>query len=206
MRQSFITPLPKTVTSPPAPNRPPVVERIAEWSARHRKTAVFGWLLLVVVIFAAGHAIGGKTVPAYDAGQSGQAEQTLNKLGVTAPAVEDVLITDRRAGPPFGRDPLMRQAAAQVAAALARLPHAATDIRSPLRTASLVAPRGRSALVTFEVPGPAADQATAVEPAQRAVAAVTAGYPSLRIAEGGDASLRRGHQHRARPGLPLAAA
>jgi putative drug exporter of the RND superfamily len=188
MRQSFSSPLPKTVTSPPAPSRPPMVERIAGWSVRHRKTAVFGWLLLVVVIFAAGHAIGGKTVPAYDAGQSGQAEQTLAKLGVTAPAVEDVLISGRRTGPTFAHDRLMRQAVAQVAGALARLPHAATGIRSPLTTPSLVASGGHSALVTFDVPGPAADQATAVEPAQRAVAAVAARYPGLHIAEGGDAS------------------
>ena len=27
--------------------RAPVAERVAGWSARHRKTAVFGWLLLV---------------------------------------------------------------------------------------------------------------------------------------------------------------
>ena len=29
------------------PRRGPVVERIAGWSARHKKTAVFGWLALV---------------------------------------------------------------------------------------------------------------------------------------------------------------
>lgn len=34
------------------------MERIAGWSARHRKTAVFGWLLLVAVVFVAEHALG----------------------------------------------------------------------------------------------------------------------------------------------------
>ncbi|HEX4661043.1 MAG TPA: MMPL family transporter [Streptosporangiaceae bacterium] len=172
------------------------MERIAGWSARHRKTAVFGWLALVAVVFVAGQALGTKSQPAYNAGQSGQAEQTLHRLGVVAPAVEDVLIQARALRVAFARDPAMEQAARQVTTALARLPRAATDIRSPLAAgrggrSGLVSADGRSALVTFQVPGPAADQVTAVAPALRAVAAVQARYPGLRIAEGGDASYGR---------------
>jgi putative drug exporter of the RND superfamily len=168
--------------------RSPFVERIAGWSTRHRKTAVFGWLALVAVVFLGGQALGAKSQPAYDAGQSGQAEQTLHRLGVVAPAVENVLIPSRAPGHTFASDPEMRQAARQVASALAALPGAAADIRSPLGSRALVSADGRSALVTFNVPGPAAGQTTAVAPAQRAVAAVQARYPGLRIAEGGDAS------------------
>jgi RND superfamily putative drug exporter len=169
------------------------VERIAGWSARHRKTAVFGWLALVAVIFLGGQGLGSKSLPGYDAGQSGQAEQTLHRLGLVAPAVEDVLIKARAPGHTFYGDPAMRQAARQVTSALAALPRAATDIRSPLGAGSraLVSADGRSALVTFQVPGPATEQVTAVAPAQRAVAAVQARYPGLRIAEGGDASFGR---------------
>jgi len=36
------------------PARAPIVERVAGWSARHRKTAVFGWLLLVVAAVVIG--------------------------------------------------------------------------------------------------------------------------------------------------------
>ena len=61
--------------------RAPVIERIAGWSAQHRKTAVFGWLALVAVVFLAGQALGTKSLPSYDAGQSGQAEQVLHWLG-----------------------------------------------------------------------------------------------------------------------------
>src|SRR6202142_2981495 len=78
--------------------RSPFVERIAGWSTRHRKTAVFGWLALVAIIVLAGQAMGGKSLPSYDAGQAGAAEQALHKLGVTAPAVESVLIQGRRPG------------------------------------------------------------------------------------------------------------
>jgi putative drug exporter of the RND superfamily len=172
--------------------RRPAVERITGWSTRHRKTAVFGWLALVAIVFAAGQAMGGQSVPIYDAGQSGQAEQALHGLGVTAPAVEDVLIQARAPGRTFATDPALRQAARQVVAVLSRLPHAAVDIHSPLGpgASALISRDGRSALVTFEVPGPQAGQATAVEPAQKAVAAVAAKYPGLRIAETGDASVQ----------------
>jgi putative drug exporter of the RND superfamily len=169
-------------------HKPPFVERIAGWSARHRKTAVFGWLALVAVVFIGAQALGTKSQPAYDAGQTGQAEQTLHRLGVVAPAVENVLIQARAPGHTFANDPEMRQAARQVASALGALPRAAADVRSPLGNRALVSAGGRSVLVTFDVPGPAADQTTAVAPAQRAVAAIQARHPGLRIAEGGDAS------------------
>jgi RND superfamily putative drug exporter len=173
--------------------RAPFVERVAGWSARHRKTAVFGWLTLVAIVIVVGQAMGSKSLPSYDAGQSGQAEQALHRLGVTAPAVEDVLIQARAPASTFANDPAMRQAARQVTTALAALPHAATDVRSPLQAGgrALVSADGRSVLVTFHVPGPQANQPTAVVPALRAVAAVQASYPDLRIAEGGDASTTR---------------
>jgi putative drug exporter of the RND superfamily len=173
--------------------RAPFVERIAGWSTRHRKTAVFGWLALVAIAIVVGQAMGSKSLPQYNAGQSGQAEQTLHRLGLVPPAVENVLIQARAPGVTFANDPSMRQAARQVTTALAALPHAATDIRSPLQAGgrALVSADGRSALVTFQVPGPQADQPTAVAPALNAVAAVAARHPGLRIAEGGDASEQR---------------
>jgi putative drug exporter of the RND superfamily len=199
MRESSSPGLSETSTGePPRPpqsrrGRAPVVQRIAGWSTRHRKTAVLGWLALVAVVFAGGQALGIKSVPFYDAGQSGRAEQTLHRLGVTAPAVEDVLIQARGPGRTFAADPQMRQAARQVAAGLDGLPHAAAGIRSPpgAGSSALVSAGGRSALVAFQVPGPAADVSTAVAPALRAVAAVQASHPGLLIAEAGDASTSR---------------
>jgi putative drug exporter of the RND superfamily len=172
--------------------RGPVVQAVAGWSARHRKTVVFGWLALVAIVFVAGQSMGGKSVPAYDPGQSGRAEQALYRLGVTAPSVEDVLIQARAPGRTFATDPALRQAAQQVVSALTRLPHAAADLRSPLGPggSALVSRDGSSALVTFQVPGPQADRTTAVVPAQNAVAAVQAKYPGLRVAEAGDASVQ----------------
>ena len=182
---------PAHVSPPPHQGRRPAVETIAGWSARHRKTAVFGWLALVAVAYLIGQLLGSPSLPQDDLGQAGQAEQTLQHLGVTAPTTEAVLIQARAPGATFATDPAMRQAVGQVTAALSRVTSAATDIRSPLGPGgqALVSGGGRSALVTFTVPGPAADVTTAVTPALDAVAKVQASHPGLLVAEAGDASL-----------------
>ena len=179
--------------------RAPVTERVAGWSARHRKTAVFGWLLLIAAIFMAGQAIGSGNLPQYDAGQAGQAERIQNQV---APAqynafAESVLIQARAPGVTFADNPGMRQAASEVAAALSALPKSAAGIRSPLSAGgqSLVSKDGRSALVTFQVPGNVADAGQAATADQNAVAAVQARHPDLRIAESGDASIQQAINH-----------
>ena len=172
--------------------RAPVVERIAGWSARHRKTAVLGWLALVAVVFVAGQMIGTKNLPSYDSGPSGRAERVLQRAGFTSPPAESVLIQARKPGVTFPASAGMRQAAAEVAAALRSLPGSATDIRSPGRAgAGLVSADHRSILVTFQVPGKPAKADDAVVPALRAVAAVQARHQDLRVMEAGDASTDR---------------
>jgi putative drug exporter of the RND superfamily len=167
-----------------------VVERIAGWSATHGKTALFGWLGLVAIVFVTGQLMSASTVPSNDPGQSGVAERALERLGYNGPPpAETVLIQAKTGSGTFRTDPALRQATQQVVSALSRLPRStASDIRSPLSPGggSLVSANGRSVLVTFNVTGANEDQA--VLPAQRAVAAVQAANPSLRIAEAGDAS------------------
>src|SRR5580658_430588 len=168
---------PSPVNPPQRSARKPAVEAIAGWSTRHRKTVLFGWLALVAVAYLIGQLLGAPSLPQNDLGQAGRAEQTLQHLGVTTPTTEAVLVAERAPGRTFATDPAMRQAVSQVTAALARVPGAATGIRSPLSPGgqALVSAGGRSALVTFTVPGPSADVTTAVTPALDAVAKVQAG-------------------------------
>ncbi len=169
------------------------MERIACWSARHRKAVAVGWLLLLGVAVLAGQLLGSQSRPQYDPGQAGQGEQVLHQLGVVTPPAESVLIQARAPygrGDTFATDPAMRQAAQEVVAALTRLPRAAEDIASPLGPdgRSLVSPDGRSALVTFRVAGPHASADTTVAADVAAVAAVQARHPGLLVAEAGGAS------------------
>jgi RND superfamily putative drug exporter len=74
------------------PARAPIVERVAGWSARHKKTAVFGWLLLVVAAVLVGQRLGTSHVNSYDPGSAGRAERVLDRPVVQQPAAETVLI------------------------------------------------------------------------------------------------------------------
>ena len=176
------------------PARAPVVERMAGWSVRHRKTAVFGWLLLVVAAVVIGQKIGTSNVNNYDPGQAGQAERVLNRPVVQQPDSESVLVQGRSASQTYGNDPEIREAVRQVVAALRALPKAAADVQSPLSRPGLVSAGpggGRSALVTFNVAGAPGNDDQAVVPAMNAVAAVAAHHPGLKVEEAGDASLDR---------------
>ena len=177
-------------TKPPA--RAPIVERVAGWSARHRKTAVFGWLLLVVVAVAVGHQLGTSSVNSYDPGAAGKAERVLDRPVVQQPDAESVLVQGRSVpgpGQTYASDPEMRQAVREVVAALRSVPGSATGIQSPLTSPGLVS--GHSALVTFNVAGKPGNNDTAVVPALNAVAAVQAHHPGLKVEEAGGASVDR---------------
>jgi RND superfamily putative drug exporter len=176
------------------PARAPIVERVAVWSARHRKIAVFGWLLLVVAAVVVGQRFGSDNLNSYDPGQAGQAERVLNRPVVQQPDSESVLVQGRSAGQTYRNDPEIREAVRQVVAALRARPEAAADIQSPLTSRGLVSAGpggGRSALVTFNVAGNPGNDDQAVVPAMNAVAAVAAHHPGLKIEEAGDASLDR---------------
>jgi RND superfamily putative drug exporter len=182
-------------TKPPA--RAPIVERVAGWSAIHRKTAVFGWLLLVVVAVAVGHQLGTSSVNSYDPGAAGRAERVLDRPVVQQPDAESVLVQGRSVSGPgqtYASDPEMRQAVREVVAALRALPTSATGIESPLTSPGLTsASPGKpgSALVTFNVAGKPDNDDTAVVPALNAVAAVQAHHPGLKVEEAGGASVDR---------------
>jgi RND superfamily putative drug exporter len=169
------------------------VERIAGWSARHRKTALFGWLLLVVGAVMISSMLGTKNLNSYDPGQAGRAERVLARPGMVQPASETVLIQARGGTRTVAADPEIRQAIRQVTAALGAMPNAATGIQSPLGTggSKLISRDGRSALVTFNVAGNPDNADQTVVPAERAVAAVQATHPGLRVAESGQASVDR---------------
>src|SRR5580693_7656846 len=171
------------------PSRAPIVERVAGWSVRHRKTAVFGWLLLVVAAVVIGQRLGTQNLNSYDPGQAGRAERVLAQPVVQQPDSESVLVQGRSASQTYGHDPQLRAAVRQVVAALRSVPASAADVQSPLSRPGLVS--GRSALVTFNVAGAPGNDDQAVVPAMNAVAAVAAHHPGLKIEEAGDASLDR---------------
>jgi len=69
-------------TGPPPRGRAPYTERIAGWSARHRKTAVLGWLALTAAAFFGG----GQGQPPEDGGLAVPSAPSGDPLGVRRPA------------------------------------------------------------------------------------------------------------------------
>ena len=136
MRQSFSSVRPETAEQPGPPAPRPGrgthrrVERHAPQDRGDRMAAPGGRGL------RGGHVVSATNVPSYDSGQSGRAEQTLNRLNVTFPPAESVLIQSRAPGRTFAGDPELRQATREAVAALRALPRSATDIRSPLSPAA----------------------------------------------------------------------
>jgi RND superfamily putative drug exporter len=176
---------------PDPAGRLPLVERIAHWSARHAKTAVIGWFVLVGIAFGAGQLLGTQSLPQYDPGQAGTGEQALHQLNVSSPPMESVLVQPRGPGSAtltYATDPRMAVAVREVAAVLGRMHGTAMNVDTAGKAGELVSGNGRSALVTFEVSGSRTAQSGNVAADLAAVARIQARFPDLLVAEAGGAS------------------
>ena len=129
-----------------------VAARAGRWSARHRKTAVFGWILFVVVAFMIGGKVGTEnlTQDQSGVGESGKASK-ISAAAYPDKHDESVLIqskTLREDSPEFH---------AVVADVIERLDatKGVGEIHGPYdkSSASPISGDGHSALVSFEIPG-----------------------------------------------------
>ncbi|NUR59272.1 MAG: MMPL family transporter [Catenulispora sp.] len=171
--------------------RPPLVERVAGWSARHKKTAVFGWLALIVAAVVIGGMAHSVKKQAYDPGEAGRAERALNASGISQQS-ESVLVQSL-SGASFSGDKAFRAAVSDVAAALRATPDVAVQVRSPLDDAAagkaLVSKDGKSALVTFVVAGDKDKAKDTVAKALATVDRIQVAHPGIRVEEAGTASV-----------------
>ena len=124
--------------------------RMGRWSARHWKTATFGWLAFVLVAFGLGGMVGTRNIDnAAGPGESGRMDRILEK-GFKQPASERVLIQSRsaRAG-----TSAFDSAVADVVAGISKLADV-RDVRSPLTpgNADHISKDKRSALVEWTNP------------------------------------------------------
>jgi uncharacterized membrane protein YdfJ with MMPL/SSD domain len=157
--------------------KPNVAARLGGWSARHRKSAIFGWLLFVVAAVLIGGMVGQKplTNGEQGTGDSGRAARIIDDAGIKDPASEMVLVHSAAANG-------FRAALPDVTQAV-RSSGQTTSIREPL-----VSRDGHDALIQFDMTGDPDTAADRVTPVQNAVAAAQTRHPELRIEEFGDAS------------------
>ncbi|MCX4677782.1 MMPL family transporter [Streptomyces sp. NBC_01433] len=151
--------------------------RIGVWSAHHRKTAILGWLLFVVLATGIGGASGmvEMTDAENGAGDSVRAERILSDAGLDKPAGELVMVSASAAGE--------WKAAARDVSAAVRKTGEVRNLAEPVPSEN-----GKDALITFEMKGDAATAADRVQPVLDAVAAVGKEHGGVEIHQFGEAS------------------
>src|SRR4051794_10843474 len=164
--------------------------RAGHWSARHRKTAIFGWLAFVVIAFVLGGAIGTKTLADEDTGngQSRLADTAITRADFPDKDDEEVLITARTKDL-TAADAEFKAGVNTVVAKLGTTAHV-EDIRSPFDAgnAGQVAKDQSAVLVTFSIPGDDDVASKRVDATLAATAAAQRQHPDLRIEQFGGAS------------------
>src|SRR4051794_32545279 len=163
--------------------------RAGYWSAKHRKLAIGGWLAFVVIAFVLGGAIGTNTLSDDDSGngESRVADKAITAADFPDKADEQVLVQSRD-GKLTVKDPKFKTAVAGVVTEL-KSAKDVVDVQSPLKKGNegQVSKDGRSALVTFSIPGDE-ELDTKVVPSLNSTAAAQRAHPDLRIEQFGDAS------------------
>ena len=165
-----------------------IAARAAEWSATHRKTAIFGWLAFVVVSLVIGATVGQKQLTDAEAisGEAGRAEVALERSNLTSNG-ESVLIQSRDRSVDA---PGFQAAIADVTRSVSAVP-AVSKVSSPRSGGGQVSADGHSALVEFQLPRDDEVAEAKVDASLAAVAAAQRRHPDMRIEEFGDASANK---------------
>jgi uncharacterized membrane protein YdfJ with MMPL/SSD domain len=153
--------------------------RIGGWSARHRRTAILGWILFVVLAVVVGGKIGQNDLDESEtgSGESKRGDMIVEAAGFPEQSGEQVLVQGKRAG-----DPAASAAVRDVVSRLERI-EGVTEIERPLASED-----GRSTLVSFELRGTEEQVEKLVEQPLAAVAAAQAAHPAVRVEQFGEAS------------------
>jgi uncharacterized membrane protein YdfJ with MMPL/SSD domain len=161
--------------------------RMGRWSANHWKTATFGWLAFVLVVFALGGMAGTKSIDQNEPGpgESGRMEKILDE-GFKQPVGESVLIENTSVAVD---DAAFTAVIQDVVRRLETLGEA-QNVQSPLdpENAEKIAAAGHAVLVEFEIRGDPDDAVDNIGPILDRVDVAQQIHPAYFIGEFGNAS------------------
>ena len=161
--------------------------RAGRWSARHWKTATFGWIAFVAAAVVLGGAVGMKQLDSNTSspGESGRMDRILDDA-FPQPATETVLIQSRSLE---ADAPAFRVGIADVAGRLRAL-RVVGDVRSPLDPAhsGQISADRHSATIAFDIRGDPENAVDRIDPVVEAVDQAKAAHPGLEISEFGEAT------------------
>jgi RND superfamily putative drug exporter len=126
--------------------------RAGRWSAHHRKKAIFGWLLFVILAVVVGGSVGQRTLDDadYGIGESGRADKVVNDAFPDKTG-ESVLIRNKGTD---ANDPAYRAVVADVVSSLKGTKHV-REVQGPFDEGAegQISKDGHSALVQFKLHG-----------------------------------------------------
>ncbi len=165
-----------------------IAARAAQWSATHRRTAIFGWLAFVVVSIAIGGAVGQKQLTDAEAvsGEAGRAEVALEEAKLNSNSEVVLIQSEERTVD----EPAFRAAIADTTRTLAEVP-AVSEVSSPASGGGQVSGDRHSALIEFQLPRDEEVAEAKVDAALAATAAAQRRHPEMRIEQFGDASANK---------------
>src|SRR5215213_3688013 len=164
--------------------------RAGRWSARHRRTAVVGWIVFVVLAVLVGGKIGQNDLDesASGNGESKRGDMVVEAAGFPEQAGEQVLVQGK--GTVRADDPQVTAAVRDVVSRLEGI-EGITEIESPLdpaTRANTVSENGRSVVVNFKLAGTEEHVEKLVEQPLAAVAAVQSAHSGVRVEQFGEVS------------------
>ena len=163
---------------------------VGRWSAQHRKTAILGWIVFVVLASVVGGRIGLNEIDESTAGsgESKRGDMIVEAAGFPEKAGEQVLIQGK--GSIKSGDPEVTAAVQDVVGRLKAIP-GITEIESPLNASdrvNTVSKDGRSVVVNFQMPGTDEHAEQLVDKPLAAVVAAQKEHSSVRVEQFGVAS------------------
>jgi uncharacterized membrane protein YdfJ with MMPL/SSD domain len=164
--------------------------RMGRWSARHRKTAIWGWIAFVAIAFVIGNAVGTQKPDHQDyIGQSGQAAKLFDNH-YPKKADESVIVQAPKGG--HATDASVRKAVDETIAAVSGKP-GVTDVQSPYSKGNegQISTDGRSVLVDFSIKGDEDATQDRVGVTTTAIDKVKAANPGVFVGQFGSASAEK---------------
>ena len=172
----------------PPPQKRNLAARMGRWSAQHRKKAIFGWLAFVIVAFALGNGML-KVLDQQEAGvgESGHADKAAFDA-FPKKADESVLIHSDK----LKAESLEFQAVVKDVTGRLRDTEGVKNIEGPYSgKANSVSPDKHSALVSYELPGDAAETKQSIDAPVAQLERAAADNPEFRIEWYGSASTEK---------------
>ena len=163
--------------------------RMGRWSARHRKTAIFGWLAFVIASFAIGATVGMKTIDQNDTnvGEARTGDHIIRDAGFAVDQqMEYVLVQSKST---TITDPAFRAVVKDAIATLEGFPKVA-KLRSPLEAGNegQISADGHSALIQFSPKGSYDEGVTYIDTITASVTKLQSRHADFVVVEAGSVS------------------